>query len=286
MILSFNPIFDGDRQIICAGRDPDEKDLAAAKSAHAVILPQGCRPSLYHMAKNNCPHVFPNYDARFSHPGKLKQIMLFREHGAPFPETRLFDNVRSFTKSDDPLLQEFPYVFKFDWGGEGDFVYLIESTDQLKNALDRAQQCEATGQRGFLTQSFIPGTSRTLRVVVINEKVITYWRIHPENQFHGSLSKGARIDMNSDSNLMEVGKKQVRRLCRKTGINLAGFDLIFSMGKDESGVFFLEINYFFGRTGLGGSQTYYDLLTEEIKRWICGIQQSGTRNVTEPEQGG
>ena len=74
MILSFNPIFEGDRQIICAGREPDEKDLKAVRSADAVILSQGCGQSLYTMARQNCSYVFPNYDARLSYPGKLKQI--------------------------------------------------------------------------------------------------------------------------------------------------------------------------------------------------------------------
>jgi len=31
---------------------------------------------------------------------------------------------------------------------------------------------------------------------------------------------------------------------------------------------FLEINYFFGRKGLGGSEAYYKLLQQEIDRWI------------------
>ena len=65
MILSFHPCFDADRNIICAGRDPDEKDLAAIRAADAVILPQGCREALYLLVRQNCPHVFPDYDARF-----------------------------------------------------------------------------------------------------------------------------------------------------------------------------------------------------------------------------
>ena len=31
---------------------------------------------------------------------------------------------------------------------------------------------------------------------------------------------------------------------------------------------FLEINYFFGRSGLGGSEKYYEILTEQIQKWI------------------
>ena len=73
MILSFHPCFEADINIICAGREPDHNDSAAMRSAAAVILPQGCREALYRMAKQNCAHVFPNYDARFEYPGKTGQ---------------------------------------------------------------------------------------------------------------------------------------------------------------------------------------------------------------------
>ena len=60
MIVSFHPLFEADRNIICAGRE----DPAAIRAADAVILSQGCYRALYEMAWENCPHVFPNYDAR------------------------------------------------------------------------------------------------------------------------------------------------------------------------------------------------------------------------------
>ena len=70
MILSFHPCYEADSNILCAGRDPDEKDLAAIRAADAVILPQGCREALYLLARQNCSYVFPDYDARFQYPGK------------------------------------------------------------------------------------------------------------------------------------------------------------------------------------------------------------------------
>ena len=96
MILSFHPCFSGDRQIFCAGREADEKDLAAIRSADAVILPQGCRPSLHAMARENCPHVFPNYDARFAYPRKSGQVSLFRRIGVSHPRTEIYETVDAF----------------------------------------------------------------------------------------------------------------------------------------------------------------------------------------------
>ncbi len=85
MIVSFHPLFEGDKNIICAGRQPDRKDLAAIRAADAVILSQGCYRSLYEMARENCRHVFPNYDARFEFPGKINQIKLFRRAKVAYP---------------------------------------------------------------------------------------------------------------------------------------------------------------------------------------------------------
>ena len=66
MILSYHPIIEGDANRLCAGRDPGPEDLAAMETADAILLPQGCRESLYRAARNACPLVFPNYDARFA----------------------------------------------------------------------------------------------------------------------------------------------------------------------------------------------------------------------------
>ena len=96
MILSFHPCFIGDRNLVCAGRSPGCEDLTAVKSADAVILPQGCSQALYAMVRENCAHVFPNYDVRFAYPGKIGQINLFQKIHAAYPHTETFPDVRSF----------------------------------------------------------------------------------------------------------------------------------------------------------------------------------------------
>ena len=70
-----------------------------------------------------------------------------------------------------------------------------------------------------------------------------------------------------DPDLVAVAIKHLTRFCRTTNINLAGFDAIFSTQNRELPLF-LEINYFFGRRGLGGSEKYYQILETEIKQWL------------------
>jgi len=222
------------------------------------------------MARENCRNVFPNYDARFRYPGKTGQIRLFRDSGTPHPETEIFKNTSEFRMHypyDRYAL--FPVVFKFDWGGEGDTVFLLQTPAELKDLLRHAARCEASGQSGFLLQQYIVSGNRSLRVAVIGERMLSYWRIHAEEKrFHASLSKGASLDLTSDPVLKQTAEQLVAGFCRRAQINLAGLDVIFAAEDPRQPPLLLEINYFFGRVGLGGSEAYYRILRKEIRKWL------------------
>jgi ribosomal protein S6--L-glutamate ligase len=276
MIVSFHPIFEADKNIICAGRMPNDEDLDAIKTADAVILSQGCHRSLYELARSNCPYVFPNYDARFNYPGKIGQIELFRENDAPHPASELFTNVAAFQKrytiSPQNVNFDYPFVLKLDWGGEGETVYLIQSAENLHEIIKKAAVFEKSGLTGFLLQEFIPSRNRTLRVAVIGQRLISYWRIQEcSDSFHTNLRKGAAINFEADPELQHTALALVKHLCRKVRINLAGLDIIFSSKTDAPEPMLLEINYFFGRKGLGGSESYYQVLRQEIRRWLADL---------------
>ena len=279
MIVSFHPLFEADRNIICAGREPDANDLAAIKAAKAVVLGQGCYQSLYEMARANCPNVFPNYDARFGYPGKIGQTRLFRKLSVCHPETKILPDVASFhayiSDKQNQLKWSYPFVLKLDWGGEGDTVYLINSDDHRQQILKQLAEFEKSGQSGFLIQEYIPSDNKTLRVVVIGRGLYSYWRIQKNPaDFHASLSKGAVLNSELQPDLQQKAVAIVSDLCRKTGINLAGFDIIFSAKIEDPQPVLLEINYFFGRKGLGGSEAYYKLLQDQIRVWLAGIWSS------------
>lgn len=277
MIVSYHPLYEADRNITCAGREPNAEDLAVIREAQAVVLGQGCYRSLYEMARANCPNVFPNYEARFKYPGKFGQTKLFRELNTNHPPTEIYSDIAFFQKKyqdpPDQLTSRYPLVFKLDWGGEGETVYRIVSTEDLQKLLMQIAEFEKTGQSGFLLQEFIPCGDRSLRVVVIGQQIESYWRIQQSRgAFHTSVSKGAVIDSKADPELQQKAVAVVKKLCQKTGINLAGFDVIFSAEMDDPAPMLLEINYFFGRKGLGGSEAYYKLLHREIQAWLAGIR--------------
>jgi ribosomal protein S6--L-glutamate ligase len=276
MILSFHPIIEGDVNRLCAGRDPDADDRAAMARSDAVILPQGCRESLYQAARQACPHVFPNYDARFAYPGKTGQVALFRHLNQPHPASLVFSNCADLSArypNPDTLPIAPPVVVKRDWGGEGQGVFPAPDVAALHEIIQTLEKTENGRQDGFVIQRFVPTRPRVLRVVVIGARLRTYWRVVTAAGPYAKagLALGGRIDNDADPELMRAAEAAVVRLCRTAAINLAAFDILFTNDTTIAAAdtpIFLEINYFFGRRGLGGSKAYYALLQEGIQDWL------------------
>ena len=267
MILSYHPIFEGDENRLCAGRRPDDEDRSAMGRAEAVILPQGVYRALYEMARESCLHVFPGQDRRFSHPGKTGQAHLFAQAGVPHPETRVFDS--SAAMDGDLAPHPFPFVLKLDWGGEGQNVFHVDNAKTWNAVLAHLRRCEATGQRGFVIQELIAAGGRSLRVAVVGRRFMPYWRVRPDGGFAANLSRGAVVDREADPHLMAAGVAAARGFCRQQRIDLAGFDFLFRQGQDPPEPLFLEINWVFGREGLGGAERFYGILIEEIHAWLA-----------------
>ncbi len=286
MVLSFHPCFDGDRFINCGGRDLTGQDIAAIKQARAVILPQACKQGLYEAAKKHCGRVFPDFDMKFAFPDKTGQIELFRRTGTPHPETRAFADTAAFyaAHKDNGPLSDFPFpaVFKLNGVDEGHGVFLADTTADLPPLLDLAARAENTGRPGFLVQRYIETRGRVLRVCVIYKTVRAYWRVNPDpDDFRVSLARQGIIDELFRPDLRDKGVAAVKHFCRHTGINLAGFDLVFPAADADPSPLFLEINYYFGRRGLGGTEQYYQLLTQAIAQWLTDQKKTGaTRSFT------
>lgn len=275
MILSFHPIYEGDQNRLCAGRDPGAEDLAAMRQAAAIILPQGCRRSLYLAARQNCAKVFPNYEARFTYPGKAGQSRLFSQTDVPHPCTYAYTDTTDFFRRHPAGVGPItgPAVVKLNWGGEGEGVFPVPHPNDLGTVLARLRQYESTGQRGFVLQEWIPAGARSLRVVVTAHRMFSYWRVMPsEASPLASLARGGAIDRTSDRHLIAAAEAAADAFCRKTGIDLAGFDFLFSTdpsSADPRTPLFLEINYFFGRRGFSGSEAYYQWLIPAIDHWLA-----------------
>ncbi len=272
-VLSFNPCIEAGQNFYCPGGAVSDVHIRAIKRADAVILPQSCPEDLYRLARRYCEWVLPNLDAYFDYPGKTGQARLFRELGVPHPRTLTFRNMSDFERHwSGPDLFPMPFVFKASSGGEGRYVFLVTSKAEFHECLDRARQWERSGMSGFLIQEFVPNGGRSLRVVVIGNTYHAYWRVQRDSRsFYTNIAKGAYIDRRSDPDLIERAVEKLNDFCSKTGINLAGFDFLFSENRAFPGPIFLEINYFFRKKGLGGPDNYFRLLEQGVREWICSL---------------
>jgi ribosomal protein S6--L-glutamate ligase len=99
---------------------------------------------------------------------------------------------------------------------------------------------------------------------------MTYWkRPNKTGQVITTISRDAIIDSEWRPDLQEKGKRQAHVLTEKTGINLAAVDFVFPFSLKDPEPFVLEINYFFGRRGLGGTENYYRLLYQAVQDWLA-----------------
>ena len=89
---------------------------------------------------------------------------------------------------------------------------------------------------------------------------------------HGQTARELAVVLEAEPELQHKAVALVKEICQKTGINLAGFDVIFKADNDTPEPMLLEINYFFGRKGLGGSEAYYQILLEEIQSWLADLR--------------
>ncbi|MFP3870070.1 MAG: RimK family alpha-L-glutamate ligase [Syntrophobacteria bacterium] len=287
MIVSFHPCIKADVNRIVAGRPAGPQEKSLIERADAVILPQGVREDLYRLCRHHCRWVFPNYDIRFQYPGKMGDVLLLRALGTAHPRSFLFSSVahyhRYFPPEEDGFPFPLPFVLKGNFGGEGRMVFKICNRRELEAVLEELRAMERSGLRGFVTQQWINHGGRDLRVVVLYDKLFSYWRKQKNpGEFRTNLSRDAVIDPYSDPHLRQKAEETVRWFCRKTGANLAGIDLMFDEDDPSFQPLLGEINYWFGRRFFGSSEVYYAELGKAVQRWLAAIDPAWSKRLRCP----
>lgn len=269
MILSFHPCITSDHQIILGHRQPDSSDEPFISRAEMIILPQTCSEKLFTMCSESNALIFPDYGVRFDYPGKTGQSILFKKSDLPHPATLQWHSVNHFLQAvDKGIPHKYPFLLKEDKGHEAEGIHIIKNPYDIEISLKKIRKKSMLRETPFITQEFIPAQGNTLRVVIMADSSISYWkRGIPGNEIV-SVSNGARIDKKWRFDLQEKGISMAERLRKKTGINLAAVDFIFNLDEPDPEPLFLEINYYFGRAGLGGTTNYYNLLFRAITGWM------------------
>ncbi len=261
MIVSFHPCIDADLQILLGDRLPNKEELRYINNAEAIILPQGCSKELFKVCLSSKASIFPDYKCRFEYSGKIKQIILFKNINMPYPCSICWDNIEKFYKIRTKFADKTPFLIKENNKHEGKGIHIVKHIDDIKGTYNALKQSD-----GIIAQELINCNGDVLRVVIIGDMLFSYWkRAYNPEQVIVTVNDSAYIDYKWAPHLQEKGKELVKILIHKTGINLAAVDIVF---KDKTTPLLLEINYYFGRKGLGGTEKYYKLLVAAIKKWL------------------
>jgi ribosomal protein S6--L-glutamate ligase len=273
MILSFHPRVKGDFNLRLTFKGLfSEEETRLISSAKAIVVTQGIKVHQYQFCCDRCPNVFPDYSHRFGFQGKYANIKLFRKFDAPHPKSVCYESVEGFElqhfENHEPLMP-FPFVLKGDRGGGGWAVFLVRDLIELRKQLDVLRNRHFHPKRRFISQVFVKHGGRDLRVAMVGRIAKAYWRCqHKPREFRNNVGRGAVINHDLDPELKEKGIRCVESLCKKTGINLAAFDVLFDRSLPEPEPLLSEINFLFGRRGLGGSAGFHGLLNEAVEDWI------------------
>lgn len=236
--------------------------------AAGILLPPYTPPWRYREITRLARNWFPRLEARFDCFGKSKQIQLFRRIGVRHPRTHLFANpsrlMDDFTSGE--CCWEYPAVLKGDRGGGGSTVYPIYQPGDLPGCLDKLAQDEPV-----LLQTWVNHGGKDLRVVTYGDHTISYFRVG-DGRFYNNVCRGGRIDYELCPAQRRKGSWAVLEFCRRAAIDVAGFDLMFP---DDGDPVFIEINFHFGRKGLGGILGHHGHMLKAVRHWRSAILSSG-----------
>lgn len=258
--VSFNPAIPMEENLP-AFMEVDDDIGRLLAGAEGVVLPAYVSPWRYAAITAWARNWFPRLDVRFAFGGKAKQTALFREKGVRHPETIVFSrpaDVLICLDRSGGSPWGYPAVLKGDSGGGGSRVFPVYGRRDIEKHLD-----DLPGDEPVLLQRWVEHGGRDLRVVVYGEITVDYFRVG-DGRFYNNICRGGRIERRLWPEDRSRGVDAVKSFCRQTGIDVAGFDLMFP---DTGPPVFIEINFNFGRKGLGGSLGHRRYLLEAAGIW-------------------
>jgi len=233
------------------------------RAARGVVVPRGITRERYRKITAMAQSWFPNLDAKYDYGGKTKQALLFQRLNIRHPRTILYPNPQILLDASGKILPlDYPFVLKGDNGGGGSTVFPVWCRKDLIDGLHKLP-----AEQPFLIQKWVNHGGMDLRVVVVGAKMVSYFRVGGEN-FYNNVCRGGRVNREIFPELQSRGMAAVAKFCHLASINLAGFDLMFP---DKGPPVFIEINFNFGRKGLGGTPGFKKLFQEAVALWQQGI---------------
>ena len=270
-IVSYHPGLEADINLVLVSQRPlDDHDREVAGQAAAILLPQVCRADLFALAQDSGAPFFPNPAVHLTLDGKVGNHRLFRDLGLPHPPTVEFDDLTSAARAWEEGQAEVaalgaPLVAKGAGGGMGENVFLVRDPAELRGLAGRLETYCHRGPSGLVLQRFLPG-GVDMRVVLMHDQAQVYWRKAAEKEFRANLSQGGSFSTKGPSTERQTALELARRLQKVAGLDLAGVDVMITA---EGEPLLVEINFFFGRHALGGSEKFLRSYLEAVRRWLA-----------------
>jgi ribosomal protein S6--L-glutamate ligase len=271
-LVSYHPLLVADHNFLLTSQRPlDQRDTQAVAEAEAVFLPQAPRRDLYQLViEYNKPH-FPRARVQLELDGKVGNHRLFSNLGLPQPVTMAFDDLDQAAKAwqagQAPGGGKQPLVAKGAGGGEGQNVFLVRSPEELAELGPRLETSCPRGPEGLVLQELVPTGGRDIRVIFMGDYLDAFWRVAPEGDFRSNLSQGGRVERETGRAELDRAVALALRLKETAGLDLAAVDIL----PGPEGPLLLEINFYFGRQALGGSENYWRLYLEAARGWLAGL---------------
>ena len=260
--LSMNSLVSLDENLPNLAPLDDPAVVTLIRSARGVVMPRAASEGRYRRVAALARDWFPNFEPRFAYAGKTKQTMLFHRYEVRHPKTFIYRSPADLGAADrSGLPLAYPFVLKGDRGGGGSSVHPVTCRDNLQAALGRLP-----GEEPLLIQEWVQHGGMDLRVVVVGFQMVSYFRVG--RGFYNNVCRGGRVERSLFPERQEAGMDAVAKFCSLTGIQVAGFDLMFP---DEGPPVFVEINFHFGRKGLGGTPGFRRLFGEAVRAWQRGV---------------
>lgn len=272
-IVSYHPVITAERNLMLTSQRPlDQRDHEALAGAAAVLLPQICRPDLHELVNGlGLPH-FPRQGARLGHDGKVGNLRLFRRLGLPHPPSlELPDLDAALAAWDSGGLAGLgpPLVVKGAGGGEGGNVFLVRDRQELAGLAGRLDASCAFGPPGVVVQRFLSTGGWDARTVLVGRRQDAFWRVAGGGgEFRSNLAAGGRVVRDRRRDELDAALLLARRLADEAGFDVAAVDMLVPPGEPP---LLCEINFYFGRQALGGSEAFYQVYLSAVRDWLAGL---------------
>ena len=106
-----------------------------------------------------------------------------------------------------------------------------------------------------------------MRVILLGNYLDAFWRQARDGDFRSNICLGGRVKRDMGQAELDQAVALALKLKERAGLDLAAVDLL----PGPQGPLLLEINFYFGRRALGGSENFWRLYLDAAREWLTRL---------------